>query len=162
MKVLIVGFILLAVGLASAVSVGRYVPPSGFSTLGKELMDETAESQVFPVVLIPLLVSAAPKVVAIALDILRYAVCDNTADSQLQAFADTEEDNAQIMALVKVMNDLLTAEEKLDEVKKLNMKSNLVAEAELFDGQWVDTIKSKLKSAIHKIGGAAKKLLCKQ
>ena len=164
MKVLIVGFVLLALGLASAVPqwpIRGYIPP-GFSTTAKELTDETAMSQVFPVALVPVLVAAAPKVVALALDILRYAVCDNTADSQLQAFADSEEENANIMALVKVMNDLLTAEEKLNEVKQLNMKGNLIAEAELFDWQWIDTLKSKLKSAIYKIGGAAKKLLCKQ
>ena len=154
----------MGLGLASAVPqwpVRRYIP-TGFTPLGKELNDETAKSQIFPVALIPILVSAAPKVVAMALDLLRYAVCDNTADSQLQAFADNEEENAKIMALVNVMNDLLTAEEKLDQVKQLNMKGSLVAEAELFNGQWIDTLKSKLKSAIYKIGGAAKKLLCKQ
>ena len=155
MKVLIAGLVLLALGLASATWQGHY-------NNGKELTDETATSQVFPVALVPVLVKAAPKVVAMALDLLRYAVCDNTADSQLQAFANIEEENAEVMALVNVMNDLLTAEEKLDEVKQLNMKSTLIAEAELFDGQWIDTLKSKLKSAIYKIGGAAKKLLCKQ
>ena len=165
MKVLIVGFVLLALGLASAVPqwpIRGYIPP-GFSTIAKELTDETATSQVFPVALVPVLVAAAPKVVSLALDILRYAVCDKTnTNPQLQEFADNEEQNANIMALVKVMNDLLTAEEKLDEVKQLNMKGNLIAEAELFDWQWIDTLKSKLKSAIYKIGGAAKKLLCKQ
>ena len=57
-------------------------------------------------------------------------VCDNT-DPQLQAFVDSEEQGTQIMALVKVMNDLLNAEEKLDKIKQLNMKDNLVAEAKL-------------------------------
>ena len=159
MKVLIAGLVLLALGLASAVPQWSI---SGHFNNGKELTDETAASQVFPVALVKVLVAAAPKVVAMALDLLRYAVCDNTADSQLQAFANIEEENAEVMALVNIMNDLLTAEEKLDEVKQLNMKSTLLAEAELFDGQWIDTLKSKLKSAIYKIGGAAKKLLCKQ
>ena len=66
------------------------------------------------------------------------------------------------MALVTVMNDLLTAEEKLDEVMQLNMKNNLVAEAERFSGQWISALKRIMKSAIHKIGGTTKTLLCKQ
>ena len=85
----------------------------------------------------PLLVKTAPKVVALALDILRSAICNNmNTDPQLQEFANVEEQDAQVMALVTVMNDLLTAEEKLDEVMQLNMKNNLVAEAERFSGQW--------------------------
>ena len=164
MKILIAGFVLLALGLASAVPRWPIQNIPGHFKNGKEITDETATSQVFPVALIPVLVAAAPKVVALALDILRYAVCDKTNTiPQLQEFADNEEQNANIMALVRVMNDLLTAEETLDEVKQqLNMKSSLIAEAELFDWQWIDTLKTKLKSAIHKIGGAAKKLLCKQ
>ena len=167
MKILIVGFALLALGLASAVPQWPAhmildLPP-GFGTTRKELTDETATTEVFPIALVPVLVAAAPKVIALALDLLRYAVCDKTdTDPQMQDFADNEEQNAQIMALVSVMNDLLTAEKKLDEVKQLQMKSSLIAEAELFDGQWFSTFKSKLKSAIYKIGGAAKKLLCKQ
>jgi hypothetical protein len=169
MKILIVGFVLLTLGLATAIPqwpISGYVPPGfGFSNMGKELQsDETATSEVFPVALVPVLVAAAPKVVALALDLLRLAVCDKTnTNPALQEFADIEEQNAQVMALVTVMNDLLTTDEKLEEVKQLKMKkSNLVAEAELFDGQWFQTLKSKLKSAIYKIGGAAKKLLCKQ
>lgn len=168
MKILIVGLVLFALGSASAAvplvpPLGAWYIPPGFGTTGKELTDETATSQVFPVALIPVLVAAAPKVVALALDLLRYAVCNKTnTDPQLQDFAGSEEENARIMALVNVMNDLLTAEDKLDEVMQLNVKSNLVARAELFDGQWFSTLKSKLKSTIYKIGGAAKKLLCKQ
>ena len=120
-------------------------------------------SEVFPAALVPLLVKAAPKVVALALDILRLAICNKTTtDPQLQEFADIEEQNAQVMALVRVLNDLLTAEEKLDEVMQLKMKSNLVAEAEFFGRQWFSILKRKLKSTIYKIGGAAKELLCKQ
>ena len=158
MKVLIVGFILLALGLVSAVPqwpIRQYIPP-GFSTTGKELNDETAKSQVFPLALVPMLLSAAPQVISTALDLLRMVVCDNT-DSQLQAFADIEEQNVKIMALVRVMSDLLAAEEKLNEVKQLNMKGNLVAEAELFD---FNSVASKLKNTLKTIGSAAKKLLC--
>lgn len=165
MKVLIVGFALLTLGLASAIPrqpilnqlIPSYISP-GFSATGKAQADETAKNQVFPIALIPMLISAAPQVVSAALDLLRMVVCDNT-DSQLQAFAaNTEEQNAQIMGLVRVMGDLLAAEEKLKEVKQLNiMKSNLVAEAELFD---FDSISTKLKSTLKKIGSAAKNLLC--
>ena len=170
MKVLIIGFVLLTLGLATAIprwpiTGGYFIPPGfGSSTTGKELQrEETATSEVFPAALVPLLVKAAPKVVALALDILRLAICNNTnTDPQLQEFANVEEQDAQVMALVTVMNDLLTAEEKLDEVMQLNMKSNLVAEAEFFSRQWFSTLKRKLKSAIYKIGGAAKTLLCKQ
>ena len=166
MKVLIISFVLLTFGLVSAVPqwIGaghrlRYIPPD-FSTTGKELNDETAKSQVFPLILIPVLLSAAPEVISTALDLLRMVVCDNT-DSRLQAFAyntDSEKEDAEIMALVGVMSDLLAAEEKLKEVKQLNMKGNLVAEAELFD---FESIASKVKSTLTKVGSAAKKLLCK-
>lgn len=158
MKVLIVGFVVLALGLASAIPQRSIRNIPGHFNNGKELTDETATSEVFPVVLIPVLVAAAPKVVALALDLLRSAVCDT--DPQLQGF---EEQNAQIMALVNVMNDLLIAEENLDEViKQQNMKNDLVAEAELFDGPKFEVFKSKLKSAAKKIGHTAKKLLCEQ
>ena len=83
-------------------------------------------------------------------------VCDNT-DSQLQVFADIEEQNVKVMALVRVMSDLLAAEEKLNEVKQVNMKGSLVAEAELFD---FDSVASKLKNTLKTTGSAAKKLLC--
>ena len=171
MKVLIIGFVLLALGLATAIpqwpirGPGGYIPPEfGFSATGKEVWrEETATSEVFPAVLVPLLVEVTPKVVTLVLEILRLAICNNTnTGPQIQEFANVEEQNAQVMALVTVMNDLLTAEEKLDEIMQLNMKSNLIAEAELFGGQWFSTLKSKMKNAIYKIGGAAKTLLCKQ
>jgi hypothetical protein len=100
-----------------------------------------------------MLLSAAPT----ALKVLRLVVCDN-ADSQLQ---DTEKQDAKIMALVGAMSDLLAAEEELKEMKQkqLNMKGNLVAEAELFDFDF-DSIASKLKGTATKIGSAAKTLLC--
>ena len=160
MKVLLVGFILLALGLVSAVPqwpVRRYIQPSRFSPLGKELNDEIVKSQIFPLALIPVLISVAPQVISVVLDLVRMVVCNNTANSQLQAFADNEEENAKIMALVSVMNDLLAAEEKLNEIKQLKVQNNLIAEAELFS---FDSILSKLKSAITNIGSFAKNLLC--
>ena len=117
MKVLIIGFVLLTLGLVSAVPqwpghrLRHILPGPGFSTTGKELDDETAKSQVLPLILVPMLLSAAPEVISTALDLLRMVVCDNT-DSQLQAFANTEEQDANIMALVGVMGDLLAAEDK--------------------------------------------------
>ena len=57
------------------------------------------------------------------------------------------------MALVKVMNDLLAAEEKLNDVKQLELRNNLVAKAELFN---FDSVSSKLKSVINNIGSVAK------
>jgi hypothetical protein len=104
-----------------------------------------------------MLLSAAP----VALKVLRFVVCDNT-NSQLQAIAsNTEEQDAKFMALVGAMGDLLAAEEELKEMKQkqLNMKGNLVAEAELFDFDF-DSIASKLKGTAIKIGSAAKTLLC--
>ena len=71
------------------------------------------------------MISAAPQVISIVLDLVRMVVCKNTADSQPQAFANDEEQDAKIMALVKIMNNLLVAEEKLDEVKQLKMQNNL-------------------------------------
>ena len=150
----------MALSLASAVPqwpVRRYIPP-GFSTTGKELNDETAKSQVFPLALVPILLSAAPQVISAALDILRMVICGNTeSDTQLQAFADTEVQDAKVMALIRVMSDFLAAEEKLNVVKQLNMKGNHYAEAELFDFY---SIASKVKNAFKMIGSAAKNLLC--
>ena len=68
------------------------------------------------------MISAAPQVISIVLDLVRMVVCKNTADSQPQAFANDEEQDAKILALVKIMNDLLVAEEKLDEDKQLKMR----------------------------------------
>ena len=160
MKILIVCFFLLTLGLASATPSGSL---SNFfyalDTPGKKKSDKVAASQVtIDPQLIIAIAKAAPEIISGVIKLLKYTVCDNT-DSQLQFFASNGEKDANIMALVKVMNDLLAAEEELDEVKQLNMKGNLVAEAELFD--WVDSVKNKLKSTFHKIGAATKKLLCK-
>ena len=159
-KILIVYF-LMAVGLASALpqlQVPNLNPSSVIKTdaLEKELNDEVAKNQVLPVVLIPALVSIAA---TLGTKILKYAVCDNT-DSQLhQEIANIEERDADVMALIEVMSDLLAADEKLDKVKQqINMQDDLTAKAEHFD--WVDTVKTKLKSTLSKVGGAAKKLLC--
>ena len=167
MKVLIIGFVLLTLGLATAIPRwpirGGYFIPPGFG-LGKELQrEETATSEVFPAALVPLLIEVTPKVVTLVLEILRLAICNKTnTDPQLQEFANIEEQDAQVMALVTVMNDLLAAEEKLDEVMQLNMKSNLIAEAEFSGRQLFSTLKKKMKSTIYKIGGTTKTLLCKQ
>lgn len=132
MKILIICLHLFALRLASA------SPPSFsfFNTLspdtpGKE-QSEVATSQFIPTCLILEIAKVAPQVISEVIKLLRYVVCDNTTDSQLQAFADNEERDDQIIALVKVMNDLLAAEEKLNEVKRLNMKGNLIAKAEFF------------------------------
>ena len=159
MKVLIIYVLLLALGLASAVPRSLSLLNT-LDTPGKEQSDKVAMSQFIPSCLILEIAKVAPQVISEVIKLLRYVVCDNTTDSQLQAFTNNEERDAKIMALVNVMNNLLAAEEKLNEVMQLNMKGNLVAEAEFFD--WVGSIKNKLKSAFHKIGGAVKKLLCKQ
>ena len=164
MKILSICFFVLALGLASAAP--RRSVPNFFYALDtprKEQSNEvaTVTNQVainIATKIILELVKKAPDVISAVIELLKAAVCDNT-DSQLQAFANNEERDADIMGLVRVMNDLLTADEKLDEVKQLKMKGNLIAEAELFD--WVDSVKSKLKSAFRKVGAATKKLLCK-
>ena len=159
MKVTIVCLLLLVLGLASAIPQWplRYPLKTGLGTLKTELSDEAAKSQVFPASLIPILTKATPKVASGIIQFLKYAVCDNT-NSQLQAYENTEERDAKIMALVEVMNDLLSAEEQFDKVKQLNMRDNRVAEIELFD--WLGSVKSKLKNTFYKIKGATKSLLC--
>ena len=156
-------FAVLALGLASAAP-GlplRYLPmqtgPVEFSTLERELDEEVATSQNIPPEVVQFLVKLAPKVISGVMQLLRYAVCDSQ-DSQLQENANNEERNAKIMALVEAMDGLLEVEGKLDGVKRINMRSNLIAEAELFD--WVDSVKNKLKNTFSKIGAATKKLLC--
>ena len=156
MKILNICFFILALGLASAAP--RRSLPNFFYALDtprKAESNEIVTDQVaFPPGIILEIVKMTSKVM---INLLKSVVCDNT-DSQLQAFANNEERDANIMGLVRVMNDLLTADEKLDEVKQLKMKGNLIAEAELFD--WVDSVKTKLKSTFRKIGAATKKLLC--
>jgi hypothetical protein len=162
MKILIiVSFFLLALGLASAGP--RKSLPNFFKALdapGKKQSNAVATDQiVIPPEVILGIAKAAPKVIAGVIKFLKLVVCDNTDSAQLQVFANNEERDANVMALVKVMHSVLAAEEKLDEIKQLSMKGNLVAETELFD--WVDSVKSKLKGTFRKIGSATKMLLCK-
>lgn len=156
MKILSICFFVLVLGLASAAP--RRSLPNFFYALDtprKAQSNEIVTDQVaIPPGIIPEIVTMTSKVM---IKLLKSVVCDNT-DSQLRAFANNEERDANIMGLVRVINDLLTADEKLDEVKQLKMKGNLIAEAELFD--WVDSVKTKLKSTFRKIGAATKKLLC--
>lgn len=161
MKILIVCCFILGIGLASA-TLRRSSLPQLFYALNtpeKEQRSEVATDQVVipPEVIKWAITKAAPLVISEVVKFLRYAVCDNTV-SQLQGFAGREERDANVMALVHVMSDVLGAEERLDEVKQLNVKGNLVAQAELFD--WVNSVKSKLKSTFCTIGAATKKLLC--
>ena len=156
MKILIC-FFLLVLGLASAAP--RRSLPYFFKALdtpGKKQRNAVAIDQIAipPGVIVAITKSAISGVI----EVLKLAVCDNTDSAQLQGFANNEERDASIMALVKVMDNVLAAEEKLDEIKRLNMKGNLVAEAELFD--WVDSVKNKLKGTFRVIGSATKKLLC--
>ena len=159
MKILSICFFVLALGLASAAP--RRSLPNFFYALDTPRKAQSNEIVTDQVVIPPGVIlgiaKMAPEVMSGVIKLLKSVVCDNT-DSQLQAFANNEERDANIMGLVRVMNDLLTADEKLDEVKQLKMKGNLIAEAELFD--WVDSVKTKLKSTFRKIGAATKKLLC--
>ena len=157
MKILSICFFVLALGLASAAP--RRSIPNFFYALDTPRKAQSNEIVTDQVAIPPGIILEIVKMTSkVMIKLLKSVVCDNT-DSQLQAFANNEERDANIMGLVRVMNDLLTADEKLDEVKQLKMKGNLIAEAELFD--WVDSVKSKLKSAFRKVGAATKKLLCK-
>ena len=86
---------------------------------------------------------------------VKRVVCDST--SWLQEYAGSEEKEVKIMALVKVMSDMLTAQEKLSEAKKLNMENNLVAKTELFD-----LVSDALEGALDVIGDSAKEVLCSE
>lgn len=145
--------------LGLALAAPRRLLPNFFKALdtpGKKQSNAVATDQIAipPGVIVAITKSAISGVI----EVLKLAVCDNTDSAQLQGFANNEERDASIMALVKVMDNVLAAEKKLDEIKRLNMKGNLVAEAELFD--WVDSVKNKLKGTFRIIGSATKKLLC--
>ena len=158
MKVLIVCLmiILFALGLTSAAP--RQFPmkfPLGKprNLLGDEQNGKTAMNQVLPA-LAPLLASQLlPLGATVGKKAVQYVVCDR--NTQLQEYADNEEIDAQIMALVKVMNDLLAAQEKVNKVKKLNTKDNRIAEAELFD-----SVSDALGGALDFAGGVAKGVIC--
>ena len=159
MKIVIVCFFLLALGLALAAP-HRSLPNffKALDTPGRMQSNAVATNQF---AIPPAVIVAVTKLaISGATEILKLAVCDNTDSAQLQGLANNEERDANIMALVKVMDNVLAAEEKLDEIKQLSMKGNLVAKAELFD--WVDSVKNKLKGTFHVIGSATKKLLCNE
>ena len=59
------------------------------------------------------------------------------------------------MALVKVMSDMLAAQETLSKVKELNMKGNIVTEA-----GWFNTISDAVGGAVDILGDAAKGVMC--
>ena len=160
MKIIIVCFFLLSLGLASTAP--HMSLPNFFKALdtpGKKQSNAvtTYQTAISPEVILEV-AKVAPKVISGVIELLKIAVCDNTDSAQLQGLANNEERDANIMALVKVMDNVLAAEEKLDEIKRLSMKGNLVAKAELFD--WVDSVKNKLKGTFRVIGSATKKLLC--
>lgn len=74
--------------------------------------------------LLPVLVSGSK-------GLAKYVVCDKL--TQLQEYTDNKQKGAKIMALVKVMDDLLDVKETNKIKQQLNMINNHVAEAELFD-----------------------------
>ena len=87
MKILIVCFFLLMLGLASATPSGSL---SNFfyalDTPGKEQSDKVAASQVtIDPQLIIAIAKAAPEIISGVIKLLKYTVCDNT-DSQLQFY----------------------------------------------------------------------------
>ena len=92
MKILVVCFLLLALELASAAPRSL----SLFDTPWKGQSDKVTTSEVYiPPELIQAIAKAAPQVISGVIKLLRYAVCDNAADSQLQAFANSEERDAK-------------------------------------------------------------------
>ena len=95
MKILVVCFLLLALELASAAPRSL----SLFNTLDtpwKGQSDKVTTSEVYiPPELIQAIAKAAPQVISGVIKLLSYAVCDNAADSQLQAFANSEERDAK-------------------------------------------------------------------
>ena len=181
MKVFIICLLLFALEQATAAPRARWLPltkPAGrvpprfplyTGTPGPRILgggqqdDKTATNQVLPF-LPPAL--AAPVALDLSKPLLKFGaslgknalkrvVCDST--SWLQEYAGSEERDAKIMALVKVMSDMLTAQVKLGEAKKLNMEDNLVAKAELFD-----LVSDALEGALDVIGDSAKEVLCSE
>ena len=163
MKALVIYLLLVfALGLASAVPMQfPYVFPletsEGFQ--GGEQNHENAEHQVIPAV-VGTLTKVIPPILSVGKSVARNLVCRKDEASQLQEYTDNEERDAQIMAIIKVMDDILAVKEKLNKVKQLNMimKGNRVAEAELLD--WVDSIGETLGNVYDKLKTTAKRLLC--
>ena len=161
MKVLIVCLLLFfTIELASAAPRSPYVFP--FETTeefqGEEQNPENAERQVIPAVVGAL--QLVPPILSLGKKVARSLVCRSDEASQLQDYTDNEERDVQIMAIIKVMDDILAVKEKLNKVKQLNviMKDNRVAEAELFD--WVDSVGETLGNVYDKLKTTAKYFLC--
>lgn len=132
---------------------------------GELQKDKTAINQILPL-LAPAALSLAPQ---LAMPLLKLGdsvgksvVCDRNSaadDSWIQEYSvgNEEEKDAKFMALVKVMGDVVTAQEKLSEAKKLNVENNIVAKAELFDA-----ISNALDGALGFVGDTAKTVLCSE
>ena len=108
--------------------------------------DKTAMNQVVSLL--------APALGYLGKEAVKYLVCDPA--SQLQEYTSNEEKDAKIMALVKVMSDMLAAQETLSKVKELNMKGNIVTEA-----GWFDSISDAVGGAVDVLGDAAKGVMCR-
>ena len=134
---------------------------------GGELQkDKTAINQVLPTLLAPAALSLAPELamplLKLGASVGKSVVCDRNSaadDSWIQEYSvgNEEEKDAKLMALVKVMGDVVTAQEKLSEAKKLNVENNIVAKAELFDA-----ISNALDGALGFVGDTAKTVLCSE
>lgn len=135
---------------------------SGPSILGGgELQkDKTAVNQVLP------FLATNPELAVplfnLGASLGRSVLCNRNSaadDSWVQEYSvgNEEERDAKLMALVKVMGDVVTAQGKLSEAKKLNVENNVIAKAELFDA-----ISDALDGALGFVGDRAKMLLCLQ
>ena len=140
---MLITFLLLsALGLASAAPQHLYhynfplestdLEEIDLDTQGKEkTLENEVNSQVIPEVVGVALPYILRLLASGTKGLAKYVVCDEL--TQLQEYTDNEEKEAKIMALVKVMDDLLDAKETNKIKKQLNRKDNRVAEAELFD-----------------------------
>ena len=140
---------------------------------GEPQKDKTAINQVLPALLAPAALNLAPAALNLAPQLAepllnlgasvgRSLLCNRNSaadDSWVQGYSvgNEEERAAKLMALVKVMGDVVLAQGKLSEAKKLNVENNVVAKAELFDA-----ISDALDGALGFVGDTAKTLLCLQ
>lgn len=140
---------------------------------GEPQEDKTAINQVLPALLAPAALSLAPAALNLAPELAkpllnfgasvgRSVLCNRNSaadDSWVQEYSvgNEEERDAKLMALVKIMGDVVMAQGKLSEAKKLNVENNVVAKAELFDA-----ISDALDGALGFVGDTAKTLLCLQ
>ena len=132
MKILIAFLLLFALGLASAAPQFPYkflTDLGGYDVGTQGIEKHQANSQVIPAV-VGTVLSLLPSVISWSKKAAKYIVCDEV--TRLQDYTDIEERDAKIMALVKIMDDLLDAKET-NKFQQHSMKDNRVAEAELFD-----------------------------